>query len=632
MQAPAPPGLEGGTYKPTKYIHSKTLMIQLKSLQQRLAVFLLFPVAVLMFAMGSIGFIYARNILLDQWKEAAILKLGRAAHQVDMRLGKPREWMEMLNHTLAGPDTGVLQQAIIQRLEQTPGVEQVRFRMFKNRINDPVDRDSPSPAPAAPRPGNTVRPPTVPTGRLNITPPRYDALLDHETVSLISDLIDKTGRPVGRLEVVLSFGYLIKNILTSSWWQGDKAFLVDDAGTVLTCTVPGGQMRFCETPLERKILAAMETIPYGTVLGTGIPPREVSGFYRLEAAPWSLVVVAPGKKILAPIVRFRTLYMITGIGFILFILILIRIVTHRTVSSIKKVSHAAENIARGRFGTPIEVDTRDEVGELTQSFNTMVQQLEERIRLKEAMNLAMEVQQNLLPPRSIEFGRLDIVGKTLYCDETGGDYFDLLQFPEMGRDRIGIAVGDVVGHGIAAALLMTTIRALLRSRITQSGSLSDIMSDVNRTLCRDTVPTDSFMTLFFMWIDASTKRMHWIRAGHEPAVLYHAASDSFDELKGDGIALGIDSTWRYQEYVHDACQSGNILLIGTDGIWETRNPAGDIFGKARLKDIIRRLHLHSAKDILDAVIQAIETFRETARQEDDVTLVILKIRDADQRG
>ncbi|MDD2390621.1 MAG: SpoIIE family protein phosphatase [Desulfobacterales bacterium] len=590
-------------------------MIQPKSLQQRLDFFLLFPIAILLFAMGTMGFLYARSSLIAQWKEAAVLKLQRAAHQVDMRLARPKEWMQMFHKLSGSPHALIIQQSIINQLKDSPGVEQVKFSLYETLSGKPEN--------FRPEKSDESGTPEKP-GKLDITPPVYDSILDHETVSLVSDLVDETGQSIGRLEVVLDFAYLFEHILTSSWWQGDKAFLVDSKGRILTCTVPGGRTQFCETAIEHETFRAMKENPYGTVLGPGHPPREVSGFCRLIEAPWSIVIIAPGEKILSPILRLRTFYFITSTGFILLILLLIRMVTHRTVSSIKTVSRAAEQIAQGRFGPPLPVKSRDEVGELTISFNTMLGQLEERLRLKEAMDLAMEVQQNLLPPKAIKFENLEIFGKSIYCDQTGGDYFDLLQFSEMGRGRIGIAVGDVVGHGIEAALLMTTIRALLRCRVTQPGGLSHIITDVNRLLYLDTTATGSFMSLFFILIDSEQNRLRWVRAGHDPAIVYDISSDTFSELRGEGIVLGVDHTWKYKEYTYEKWLSNRIILIGTDGIWETRNPEQEIFGKDRLRRIIRQQHQERPDKIIDAVTRALDEFRRTEKQEDDITLVILK--------
>ena len=120
------------------------------------------------------------------------------------------------------------------------------------------------------------------------------------------------------------------------------------------------------------------------------------------------------------------------------------------------------------------------------------------------------------------------------------------------------------------------------------------------------------------------KMLRWVRAGHDPALFYDPDADEFKELWGDGIALGIDSHFNYQENVVQKLSSGQILFIGTDGIWEARNGMGEMFGRDRLKDLIRKYAAHSSDSISTAVINAIKTFQGSARQEDDITLVVVK--------
>jgi len=180
-----------------------------------------------------------------------------------------------------------------------------------------------------------------------------------------------------------------------------------------------------------------------------------------------------------------------------------------------------------------------------------------------------------------------------------------------------------VGHGVAAALLMTTARALLRCRASQPGGLSQMINDVNRILCMDTSESGSFMTLFFMLIDSHREELQWVRAGHDPAIVYNSSTDSFDELKGKGTAIGVDEQWSFQDY-HCKWEPGQIMLIGTDGIWETYNRSGEKFGKERGKQIIREHRRSSAQKILNAIVERLSAFRKNISPQDDVTLVVLK--------
>ena len=610
-------------------------MIQPKSLQQRLSIFLILPVALLMLAIGFAGFFYARDLILSQWQEAAVLKLQRAAHQVDMQLARAKELIGIFHQAPEGPDGSRLQFWAVELLERQSVVDHVHLTWTNSASSQPGLPDNQrqlkghSPRDRHPRrSGQPIRMRRFHSGRIReITPPRFDDASDHETVSLISDLNDETDQSIGRLEVVLDFGVLIKNVRESGWWQSNRAYLVNDKGNILTGAVSDnrGTISDNNNSLEGKIVKAMQTSSFGTLKGEGHPPDQISGFYKLLEAPWTLVMIAPGKEILAPIIQFRLYYFICGTAFIFLIVFLIRFVTGRTVSDIKQVSKAADKVARGNYRQTLPVKTRDEVGELTLSFNTMVHQLEERMQMKEAMNLAVEVQQNLLPTEMPIVKGLDIAGHSIYCDETGGDLYDFLELCCRDSDQIGIAVGDVSGHGISAALLMATIRAFLRTRVTQPGSPSEIINDVNRLVAHDTRETSQFMTLFYAEIDPSEKTISWIRAGHDPAMLYSPDSDAFDDLKGPGIALGIDGDYEYHSQKVTGLKNGQILLIGTDGLWETQNESGEMFGKDRLQGLMRQNAHLASQELITEIENALQTFRQSVRQDDDITLAVIKM-------
>jgi serine phosphatase RsbU (regulator of sigma subunit) len=240
-----------------------------------------------------------------------------------------------------------------------------------------------------------------------------------------------------------------------------------------------------------------------------------------------------------------------------------------------------------------------------------------------ALNVAQEVQQSLLPQRPPEESRFDIAGSSLYCDETGGDYYDYIEMPVMGNDVYAIVVGDVSGHGISSALLMAGVRAYLRGRVAQSGSVAEMITDVNRLVTADTVATNQFMTLFFLVMEAQTGRITWVRAGHDPALLYSPDDDRFEKLEGEGLPLGVEESWQYRHNTK-TLRKGQILVLTTDGVLEAHNEKQEMFGRDRLKEIIRRYADLGAEGIRLAVIDAVGAFRGKAPQEDDITLVVLK--------
>ena len=246
---------------------------------------------------------------------------------------------------------------------------------------------------------------------------------------------------------------------------------------------------------------------------------------------------------------------------------------------------------------------------------------------KKALLLARNVQRSLLPQEMPTLPGLDLAGGNISCDEIGGDYFDFLWDRKTQRGAFQVVVGDIAGHGVDSALLMTTARAFLRMRASQPGTLADIVNSMNRHFTRDIFDTGKFMTLFYLSVDADRKRVEWVRAGHEPAWLYDPDANKFEELKGPGLALGIDAGYAYQATRRTGLKKGQMIILATDGIWEGRNGAGKMFGKQRFLDIIRQKAADSAAGIMQAVFRAQGKFTEDARPEDDLTLVIIKICD-----
>ncbi|MFZ5811121.1 MAG: PP2C family protein-serine/threonine phosphatase [Thermodesulfobacteriota bacterium] len=248
-------------------------------------------------------------------------------------------------------------------------------------------------------------------------------------------------------------------------------------------------------------------------------------------------------------------------------------------------------------------------------------------RMEFDMELAANVQQGFLPKCVREVAGLDVAGVSRSCDETGGDYYDFIfrDGQQGGPGQLVVAVGDVTGHGIPAALLMASVRAFLRSRLLTPGGLGQVLDDVNRLVAEDMGMTGRFMTLFALELDLATRGLSWVRAGHDHALVYDPASDAFLELGGRGIPLGIDAKWTYPCESLDVLRPGWVIALGTDGIWEARNPGGVMYGKDRLRRIVRAGAARRAVDIVDAVMDDVESFRRGLPRRDDETVVVIKV-------
>ena len=290
----------------------------------------------------------------------------------------------------------------------------------------------------------------------------------------------------------------------------------------------------------------------------------------------------------------------------------------------RDIIQTLHRIKSGLFDKRVQVFSNDEIGYTADAINEMTKGLIEREEMKQSLNLAKEVQQSLLPKRNLIINGFEIAGKSVYCDETGGDYYDFISIDDSPEQKIGVVIGDVCGHGIPSALLMATVRSSLRQRVSLPGSTAKIVSDVNRQLVQDVEDSGQFMTMFFLVLDTATRQLEWVRAGHDPGIVYDPGSDSFSELVGSGMALGVYGGWIYEDNTKTDLSKGQIIFLSTDGIWEARNQNGNMLGKEPILNTVRQNASSDATQIVDAIFDTLDKFIGEVKLEDDITLVVIK--------
>ena len=323
----------------------------------------------------------------------------------------------------------------------------------------------------------------------------------------------------------------------------------------------------------------------------------------------------------------RDIMTFAGSVFIIFIIMSLSLnllVAKSILRPINDMIGMARNVRKGHFDQKVRVVSNDELGIMGDGMNAMTDGLIERDRLRRGLYLAQEIQQALLPRECPAIDGLDMAARSLYCDETGGDYYDFI-----GNDnkQLDAVIGDVSGHGISSAILMASVRAFLRQRAHLPGNLSRMMSDVNRQLIDDVEDSGNFMTLFYLRLDPAQRCLSWIRAGHDPAIFYNPISDRFNDMHGKGLALGISGQAEFEENERTGLIPGQIIVLATDGVWEACNKEGDMFGKAPLYRIVRQNRNAVAEDILGKCFQALEEFQTGTVREDDITMMVIKIVD-----
>jgi PAS domain S-box-containing protein len=265
---------------------------------------------------------------------------------------------------------------------------------------------------------------------------------------------------------------------------------------------------------------------------------------------------------------------------------------------------------------------RDEAGRHTH-FVSVCKDMTERRKLEEQeleMKLAAEVQQRMYPRCAPQIPGLDIAGAVLPASATCGDYFDYVSLPD---GRLCIALGDVSGHGLGAAVIMANTRAYLRSLCRVLGDLGQIITHLDRFLVAD-LEDRHFVTLLLVSIDVTARRVAYANAGHPPGIILDGEGRVKSELSRAGMALGIDpgDDWRQETLVE--FEPGDLLAIFTDGVTERRDPDGRFFDDEGAVESLRKHRHEPAAEIVRGIHQEVCDFGKGLEPDDDISVVICK--------
>ncbi len=246
------------------------------------------------------------------------------------------------------------------------------------------------------------------------------------------------------------------------------------------------------------------------------------------------------------------------------------------------------------------------------------QQLLEKKRMERQLEIAREVQAGLLPERPPVLPGYDISALNLPNSEIGGDYFDYIDLPD---GRLGVAIADVSGKGVPAALIMATFRAALRMQLLHEAGLSRVMQSVNNLLC-DSIGSSSFVTAVFAVLDPLTGNLTYSNCGHNPPLLLRAGG-SISTLEAGGMVLGFAGDTRF-EWGAETLHPGDMLVLYTDGVVESTDAQGVELGQEGLEFILRQAWGKTATETIKSVVHATRTQPYLQHYADDFTLVIVR--------
>jgi sigma-B regulation protein RsbU (phosphoserine phosphatase) len=299
-----------------------------------------------------------------------------------------------------------------------------------------------------------------------------------------------------------------------------------------------------------------------------------------------------------------------------------------------------ERVRHGDFTHRIAIATRDQLGELADSFNQMTGSIEgllqtaaEKKRLEEELRIARQIQMSLLPRGPLDVPGLGITALCIPAREVGGDYYDFFSLP---GNRLGVLIADVSGKGTSAALYMAELKGLVLALSQTYMSPRDLLIAVNRIISEH-LDARSFITMTYAVIDLEGGRMSYCRAGHTPLIFMPGvspAAPAAQVLIPSGMVLGLridGAAEKFADLLEEErieLNAGDVIVFYTDGISEAMNAASDLFGESRLSRLVEEHgHLESS-ELRERILREIEAFVGSADQHDDMTMILVKVEPA----
>jgi sigma-B regulation protein RsbU (phosphoserine phosphatase) len=311
--------------------------------------------------------------------------------------------------------------------------------------------------------------------------------------------------------------------------------------------------------------------------------------------------------------------------------VLVRSIT----AAVHELFVGTERLRQGDFAHRIHVESRDQLGDLADSFNRMSESIEhlllvqrEKQRLDDELRIARDIQQSLLPVAPPSMAGLDIAGLCEPAREVGGDYYD---FFRLGPKHLGVLVADVAGKGTSAALYMAELKGLMLALSQDQPSPRQLLVDVNRRLA-DHLDNRSFVTMTYAVLDLERGVLTSARAGHAPLIV--ASRGRADVIVPDGMVLGLrlpGASARFEEVLEEHVRPvgpGDVIALYTDGVTETMDAAGELFGDERLARLVESHGHLDAAGLRERVVRDVGAFAGDAEPHDDMTLLVIKLTEA----
>jgi len=442
---------------------------------------------------------------------------------------------------------------------------------------------------------------------------------DNPLASNFGSEVRADGAPVGTLRARISPPQVFQNVLSRGRRrQGEIPFIID-ADRKLHTVLQSDQQKLEALKLPEMILAG----------GKGPIPPQLSDWVvvtrRDESSNLSFGIARPISGPLRDIRNTAARNLGLGLGLMGLALIGIIPFSHHMRRNLQALTRGADELARGNLDARVQVRSRDEIGQLAESFNRMAHDLNEnqkhvveQERLRKELEMSRKIQEELLPKRPFHAGLVEAKGISIPAREVGGDFFNYFPLPE---GEVAILVGDVSGKGVAAAILMANLQATLQARLPLVRDLDQLARQLDLEISAST-PQEVFLTLFMGVLNPANNELRYVNAGHNPQFAFHAQG-GLERLESTGRPLGLLPGGDYLER-RIRLSEGDALFLYTDGLVEATDSADGEFGQQRLENLLIDAQKRSINEILARVEQETRQHRGDVEAADDATMLVLK--------
>lgn len=462
----------------------------------------------------------------------------------------------------------------------------------------------------------------------------------------------------------------INDLITSTDANGEGyAFLIDNNGTIIVRPgLSSEDTRWDESYNTENLLISdseeirrvAEKMVQGESGVENVAMEEgdrIIAYAPINSTGWSIGIVRPLSSILAPVQKTEDLirneteatatdiskskqemlsiYLI-GLLILLVIVILLAVFFARYITKpIGVLIEATRVIGRGDLDKEVRLHTGDEFEELGDQFNHMAQNLvhvmkslerttAEKERYATELDIAREIQESFLPETIPQVTGFDIAAESIMAREVGGDFFDIFPFEvvKVSSNKLILMIADVSGKGVPAALFMALARIVIRVNASWYDLPVEVINAANNIIARES-RSGMFVTTFYADYLEESHLFRYVNAGHNPPILLR--NGTITKLEGTGPAIGVLTDLEYDSGEVELIP-GDLLVLYTDGVTEAINNDMTLFGEERLIDLLLQSSGSSAKDILTIIHNAVDTFAEGRPQEDDITLMIIKVK------